>query len=55
MAHPLFAARHKLEPFWLDDTPAPALGTPDPPGSADVAVVGSGYTGLTAALTLARE
>ena len=55
MAHPLFAARHKLEPFWLDDTPAPALGTPDPPGSADVAVVGAGYTGLTAALTLARE
>ena len=55
MAHPLFAARHKLEPFWLDDTPAPALGTPDLPSSADVAVVGAGYTGLAAALTLARE
>jgi glycine/D-amino acid oxidase-like deaminating enzyme len=55
MAHPLFAAHHKLEPFWLDDTPAPTLAAPDPPGSADVAVVGSGYTGLAAALTLARE
>jgi glycine/D-amino acid oxidase-like deaminating enzyme len=55
MIHPLFAPDHKLEPFWLDDTPAPALGTPEPPGSADVAVVGSGYTGLAAALTLARE
>ncbi len=55
IAHPLVAARHTLEPFWLDDTPAPALGTPEPPGSADVAVVGAGYTGLTAALTLARE
>ena len=55
MTHPLFAPDHKLEPFWLDDTPGPALGTPDLPGSADVAVVGSGYTGLVAALTLARE
>jgi hypothetical protein len=29
MTHPLFAACHKLEPLWLDDTPAPALGTPE--------------------------
>ena len=29
MTHPLFAARHTLEPFWLDDTPELALGTPE--------------------------
>ncbi len=55
MIHPLFTPDRKLAPFWLDDTPSPKLGTPDLPNSADVAVVGSGYTGLAAALTLARE
>ncbi len=55
MTHPLFTADHKLAPIWLDDTPSPSLGTPELPSSADVAVVGSGYTGLMAALTLARE
>ena len=29
MTHPLFAARHTIEPFCLDDTPEPALGTPE--------------------------
>ena len=55
MTHPLFAPNRKLEPLWLDDTPHSALATPDLPGAADVAVVGSGYTGLVAALTLTRE
>src|SRR5689334_3098255 len=41
-------------PYWWDAAPltAPAGGTPA--SSYDVAVVGSGYTGLRAALTLAR-
>ena len=55
MTHPLFAPNPKLEPVWLDDTPHSAPATPDLlPAAADVAVVGSGYTGLVAALTLAR-
>ena len=44
----------KHEPYWWEharptDVEAPAL-----PAHADVAVIGSGYTGLSAALTLAR-
>jgi glycine/D-amino acid oxidase-like deaminating enzyme len=44
----------KQEPYWWEharpaDVEAPAL-----PARADVAVIGSGYTGLSAALTLAR-
>ena len=44
----------KFTPYWWEAAPRPtADGTPLPP-SADVAVIGSGYTGLSAALTLAR-
>src|SRR5450631_3377017 len=46
----------KLDSFWLDTAPA-FIG--DAPLSreerADVAVVGAGFTGLSAALTLARK
>ena len=55
MPHPLFADDYKLEPYWLDDAPYPTLPVADPPSEIDVAIVGSGYTGLVAALTLARE
>ena len=55
MVHPLFADDHKLEAYWLDQAPPPDLPEPVQPKSADVAVVGSGYTGLSAALTVARE
>jgi glycine/D-amino acid oxidase-like deaminating enzyme len=41
-------------PFWWRDAP-PAAGSKEPlPATADVLVVGSGFTGLSAALTLAR-
>ena len=55
MIHPLFADDYKLEPYWLDQSPYPALPAAELPAEADVVVVGSGYTGLVAALTLARE
>lgn len=42
------------EPYWLQDLPAPGPGETRPPERTDVAVIGSGVTGLSAALTLAR-
>ena len=46
----------KLESYWLDTAPAFADGAPEPvAGHADVVVVGAGFTGLSAALTLARR
>ena len=43
----------KPEPLWWEDAPLRPADDPLPP-RADVAIVGSGYAGLTAALTLAR-
>lgn len=45
-----------LSPAWHDDVARPSdLASMDVPESADVAVVGGGYTGLSAARTLARR
>ncbi|HEX5695841.1 MAG TPA: FAD-binding oxidoreductase [Acidimicrobiia bacterium] len=43
-----------LTPFWVDDHPRPRNLTSELPAQADVAIIGSGLTGLTAALRLAR-
>ena len=44
----------KPDPFWWEDAPRPDLGSAGIPDRADVVVVGAGFTGLSAALTLAR-
>ena len=45
----------QLTPFWTDQTPVPPdLPRSDLPSEVDVAVVGSGVTGLNAALELAK-
>jgi threonine dehydrogenase-like Zn-dependent dehydrogenase len=46
----------KLKPYWLDTAP-PCIGTAEGPpnGSADVVIVGAGFTGLSAALALAKK
>jgi glycine/D-amino acid oxidase-like deaminating enzyme len=45
----------KTFPFWTDDFPRPAdLPVSPLPEQVDVAIVGGGYTGLSAARTLAR-
>jgi glycine/D-amino acid oxidase-like deaminating enzyme len=44
----------KHVPFWVDDYPRPRGLTSDLPSEADVVVVGSGFTGLSAALRLAE-
>ena len=46
----------KEKPFWLDTISAPATDASAPlPETVDVAVIGGGFTGLSAALALARS
>jgi glycine/D-amino acid oxidase-like deaminating enzyme len=52
--HPLFAENMKLTPYWWDDAPRPVVPHAPLPDRADVVIIGAGYTGLTAALVLAR-
>ncbi len=54
MNDPLFTPDRKLTPYWWDRVPRPALDDAPPPTAADVVVIGSGYTGLHAALQTAR-
>jgi len=51
---PPFAPDVKFTPYWWDRTPRPALPEGKLPGAVDVLVIGSGYTGLAAALQIAR-
>ncbi len=50
----VFAADFKTTPYWWERSPRPDLGPAQVPQRVDVAVVGSGYTGLHAALQTAR-
>lgn len=50
----LFTPDFKLTPYWWDHVPRPVLPVEDVPGQVDVVVIGSGYTGLHAALQTAR-
>ncbi|HUB44452.1 MAG TPA: FAD-binding oxidoreductase [Acetobacteraceae bacterium] len=50
----MFSDDLKLTPYWWDDVPRPALPPAPMPAKADVVVIGSGYTGLAAALQTAR-
>ncbi|MGD1877795.1 MAG: NAD(P)/FAD-dependent oxidoreductase [Kiloniellaceae bacterium] len=50
----LFTPDFTAVPYWWERSPRPDLGRPDLPATADVAVIGSGYTGLCAALQVAR-
>lgn len=54
MTQNLFAPDFKTTPYWWEAAPRPDLGTPELPKSIDVLVVGSGYTGLCAALQTVR-
>ncbi|RFB79871.1 NAD(P)/FAD-dependent oxidoreductase [Methylovirgula sp. 4M-Z18] len=44
----------KETPYWWEAAPQEAQATIELPAQADVAIIGAGYTGLSAALTLAR-
>ena len=54
MTHPTFAPDIRFQPYWWDEAPPPSLPELQLPKAVDIAIVGSGYTGLSAALTLAR-
>ncbi|SOZ16086.1 Oxidoreductase OrdL [Cupriavidus taiwanensis] len=45
----------KLDSYWKDSVPQLALDAHDLPPQVDVAIVGGGFTGLSAALALARR
>ena len=50
----IFSADFKTSPYWWDITPRPSLKSKTIDRRLDVAIIGSGYTGLCAALTLSR-
>jgi glycine/D-amino acid oxidase-like deaminating enzyme len=50
LLHPDF----KDTPYWWEAAAPTAMGDAEPPAHADVLIVGGGYTGLSAALELAR-
>ena len=54
MTRDIFSPDFKPEPYWWDHVPRPALPEAGLPAKVDVAIVGSGYTGLSAALQTAR-
>ena len=54
MNDPLFTPDRKLAPYWWDHVPRPAQDEVPLPAAVDVVIIGSGYTGLNAALQTAR-
>ena len=50
----LFTDDFKAEPYWWDAAPRPGIEKQDLPKNVDVAIIGSGYTGLNAAIQTAR-
>ena len=54
MAEDIFTRDVKFTPFWWEAAPRPDIVVEEVPDSADVAVIGAGYAGLSAALTIAR-
>ena len=51
----VFSRDYQSEPYWWDRTPRPVLDEIELPSETDVAIIGSGYTGLCAAIQTARN
>ena len=54
MAAPIYADGFKTVPFWHEAAPLRRMPEAAQPERCDVAIIGSGFTGLSAALDLAR-
>ncbi|MGI9311788.1 MAG: NAD(P)/FAD-dependent oxidoreductase [bacterium] len=54
MTETIFTHDYQSTPYWWQRTPRPSQCGDAPPQSADVVVIGSGYTGLSAAIQTAR-
>ena len=54
MAQSLFTEDFGTDPYWWHETLSDDLPPIELPKTIDVAVIGSGFTGCSAALTLAR-
>lgn len=54
MTDAIFTADFKCAPYWWDRTPRPQFAKAACPARADVVIIGSGYTGLCAAIETAR-
>lgn len=50
----IFSPQPSFDPWWWEAAPPAAAVASEVPSTADVAIIGAGYTGLSAALTLAR-
>ena len=55
MARDVLTDDFKATPYWWDLAPRPEVSDERPPAEAEVAIVGAGNVGLSAALTLARR
>lgn len=54
MTQSIFSSDHKEQPWWWEAAPRPAADETVLPRTADVLIIGSGYTGLNAAIETAR-
>jgi glycine/D-amino acid oxidase-like deaminating enzyme len=54
MSNERFGSNLDFKPWWWEAAPPASDGAAALPGDTDVAIIGSGYTGLSAALTLSR-
>jgi len=50
----IFTESFKSSPYWWENAPRPKIEIKRIPAKIDVAIIGSGYTGLCAAFTLAK-
>ena len=50
----IFTENFKTTPFCWEQSPRPKIKIENGPKTIDVAIIGSGYTGLCAAFTLAK-
>ncbi len=55
MRHPIFHENFKTTPFWWEDYTPQSLPEIELPAKIRIAIIGAGYSGLSAALELARQ